>query len=87
MTRRLRPSVPLVVACDESGVPRSVRHAGHTLHVTHVAACWRQRPHWWREGAAAKAPETEHYRLVLDRHVVFEVHWEERRWWLDRIFD
>ena len=73
MTRRLRPPVPLTVTCDESGAPRTVHHAGRTLTVTHVAASWLQRPRWWRGDAGAAAPETRHYRLVLNGRLIFDV--------------
>ena len=87
MTRRLRPPVPLIVSCDASGAPRTVRHAGQTLQVTHVAATWMQPPRWWRETAGAKAPETRHYRVVLDGRMIFEVHHDAGTWHLDRILD
>jgi hypothetical protein len=87
MTRRLRPPVPLAVTCDLSGVPRSVRHAGHTLAVTHIAAAWTQAPRWWREDTNVPASETQHYRLVLANRLIFETHREADGWLLDRIVD
>ncbi len=87
MTRRLRPPVSLIVACDESGAPRTIRHAGHTLQVTHIAAAWLQRPRWWRETATASMQETLHFRLVLDGRMVFEIHLEDGAWFMDRILD
>ena len=87
MTRRLRPPVPLIVSCDESGAPRVVHHGGRTVSGTHVAAAWLQRPRWWRADATASAPETRHYRVVLDGRLIFEVHHDDGGWYMDRILD
>jgi hypothetical protein len=87
MTRRLRPPVPLSVLCDESGAPRTVRHAGRTLPVTHVAASWLERPRWWRAGGVAPVVETRRYRVVLDGRLLFEIHHDGGAWQLDRILD
>ena len=87
MTRRLRPPIPLIVLCDESGTPRTIRHAGRTRQVTHVAAVWLERPRWWRAGDEAPAQETQHYRVVLDGRLLFEIHHDGGAWQLDRILD
>jgi hypothetical protein len=87
MTRRLRPPVPLAVTCDQSGAPRTIYHAGRTLQVTHVAATWVQPPRWWRSDAGKPLRETLHYRVVLDRRQIFEIHHGAGGWFMDRILD